>query len=308
MSFLERCCPAVAVLVVVAALSLVSASFGQEVSAKQVPAAVAQGDVVGNETPAQKQERAWKLLTDSVRDAKHTDTRVQALAALSTMERNQRANELIAGAMRDPDLDVRTAAILAAGKSKSPSLATVVRKLLEDPEPQVAFAAATTLWTDFKDHSGEDILAAVADGDRKATPGLWHGARHDMSKTMHSPASIAKLGAEEGAGLLLGPFGFSIAAVEYMRKNGSDSARVQALDLLAGQKTPAARQEMLDALTDKDPGVRASAAKALGQSHMRTYATALAPLVDDAKLPVRLTAAAAYINCFSGSAAPAKHP
>jgi HEAT repeat protein len=179
--------------------------------------------------------------------------------------------------------------------------------MLNDPEPQVVFAVATTLWTDFKDHAGEDILVAVADGNRKASPGLLHGAKNDMARTMHSPAAMAKLGVQESAGLLLGPFGFSIAALEYMHKNGSDDARVKALNLLAEDKSETMRQEMVDALTDNDPGVRAAAAKALGELRLRGYATAISPLIDDPKLPVKLTAAAAYINCMNGAPAMA-HP
>ena len=50
-------------------------------------------------------------------------------------------------------------------------------------------------------------------------------------------------------------------------------------------------------LNDKDPGVRAAAAKALGKTyHDSEISDALLPVFDDSKRPVRLTAAAAYIN------------
>src|ERR1022692_1500379 len=97
------------------------------------------------ETPAETIKRSWQSLTDSVQDAKHTETRTQALGALSSLGWSRRADGLIAAAMKDPNLDVRTAAILAAGKTKSHSLIEPVRKLLDDAEPQVVFAAATTL-------------------------------------------------------------------------------------------------------------------------------------------------------------------
>jgi HEAT repeat protein len=237
-----------------------------------------------------------------VQDAKHTETRMQALNALSSLGWSARADGLIAAAMKDPNLDVRTAAILAAGKAKSHSLIEPVKKLLDDTEPQVVFAAATTLWKQFADKSGEDILAAIAAGDRKANPSLIHGAEHDISRTIHSPSALEKIGIVTGAGLVLGPFGFSVSAVEYARKNGGDSARIQAIDLLAEDKTEGVRDQMKSALDDKDPGVRAAAVKVLGNFHRPRDSKAIATLLDDSKLPVRLAAAAAYIDCLGSSA------
>jgi HEAT repeat protein len=252
-------------------------------------------------TPAEKLEQSWKTLTENVQDAKHPESRIQALNALSDLGVNARADGLIAAAMQDPDLDVRTAAILAAGKTKSRSLVEPVRKLLDDKEPQVVFVAATTLWKQFDDKSGEDVLAAVAAGDRKANPTLVHGAEHDMSRTLHSPSTMEKIGIVTAAGLVLGPFGFSVSAVEYARKNGADTARVQAIDLLAEERSEGVREEMMDDLGDRDLGVRAAAVRVVGGFHRAQDAADIAPLLDDAKLPVRLAASAAYIDCLTGA-------
>ena len=254
------------------------------------------------ETPAETIKRSWQSLTDSVQDAKHTETRTQALDALSGLGWSRRAEGLIAAAMKDPNLDVRTAAILAAGKTKSHSLIEPVRKLLNDAEPQVVFAAATTLWKQFADKSGKDILAAIATGDRKANPSLIHGAKNDISRTLHSSSALEKIGVVTGAGLVLGPFGFSISAIEYARKNGADTARIQAIELLAEQKTEGVRDQMKYALDDTDPGVRAVAVKVLGNFHRSKDSEVIGTLLNDPKLPVRLAAAAAYIDCLSGSA------
>ena len=254
------------------------------------------------ETPAETIKRCWQLLTDSVQDAKHTEIRTQALNGLSSLGWSMRADGLIAAAMKDPNLDVRSAAILAAGKTKSRSLIEPVRALLDDAEPEVVFAAATTLWKQFADKSGEDILAAIAAGDRKANPSLIHGAEHDISRTVHSPSALEKIGIVTGAGLVLGPFGFSVSAVEYARKNGADTARIQAIDLLAEEKTDGVREQMKSALDDKDLGVRAAAVKVLGSFRRSQDSKAIAALLDDPKLPVRLAAAAAYIDCLNSRA------
>jgi HEAT repeat protein len=251
-------------------------------------------------SPAETLQRSWQLLTDNVQDHKHFEFQTQALDALSSLGSNARADGLITAAMKDTNLDVRTAAVLAAGKAKAPALVPPLKDRLDDAEPQVMFAAATTLWTQFKNRSGQDILADVAAGDRKANAGLVNGAKHDISRTLHSPSALTKIGLEAGAGLVLGPFGFSVSAVEYARKNGSDSARVKSIELLAEEKTADVRDEMRSALDDKDPGVRAASVKALGSFHRPQDAKVIEPLLDDSKLPVKLAAAAAYINCVGG--------
>ncbi len=248
-----------------------------------------------NASPAERADEAWSMLSTSVTDPKHVDLRVQALAALGTLGANPHGIPKIVHAMDDKDLDVRTAAILAAGQTKDRSLTTRLRSMLDDKEPQVAFAAAITLWK-MNDRSGEDILIAVADGERSANPTIINGARENINRSLRHPGQLARFGAMEGATMLLGPFGFGIAAYEYMRKNGGDSARVSAIEELSQQKNNPIRQTLIDALTDKDVAVRAVAAKALGSYHERSVSDDLFNSFTDPKPPVRLTAAAAYIN------------
>jgi len=273
---------------------------------RQQELAAAQAQAASDETPAARQLRCWHLIEDNLHDTKNIDHQEQAMNALSEMPTNKHALELIEVSMKDPSMDVRTAAILAAGKVKSPWMVMPLHRALDDQEPQVVFAAATTLWKDYKDHTGLDILDAIVDGDRKANPGLMHGAEHSMSRTMHSPSTMARIGLTTGAGLLLGPFGFSVTAIKYMEANGADTARVQALTLLAEERTPAVREDLFQALADKDPGVRAAAAYELGKYHSPAYGAKIAPLVDDSKLPVRLSASAAYLNSMGGSTAGVK--
>ena len=245
------------------------------------------------ETPTQLREDAWKMLSEAAAD-KHSDTRVQALAALGTLP-EPRAFALIETALSDTDIDTRTAAVLACGETHDLRLIGKLHAMLDDKEPQVAFAAATTLWK-IKDYSGEDILLAVAQGDRKANASFVNGTLHTANKDFHNPSTIARLGVEQGASILLGPFGFGLTAYEAMRKNGGSSARVTAITQLAEEHTAPIRAELLSATTDKDPGVRAAAAKALGAYTDPEVAPALALLFDDSKLPVRYTAAASYLR------------
>ncbi len=248
------------------------------------------------------------MLTSAVEDSKHSQLRIQALAALGTLGRDPRSLHLIAAALGDADLDVRTAAVLAAGQTRSRNLTTGLRTLLDDKEPQVAFIAAITL-SKMNDRSGEDILMAVVDGERSANATMIHGTRHSISKTLHSPTALAVIGIEQGASLFLGPFGYGLTAYEYMRKNSSTagSARVLAIEQLAQQKSGPIRAELVASLSDKDLTVRTAAAKALGNYRDSATSAALYPLLDDNKAPVRLTAAAAFIKTTTrGSARPTK--
>ena len=256
------------------------------------------------DSPSVDTDTAWSLLTSATIDVKHPDLRIQGLAALGPIGSSPRAATLITDAMHDPDLDVRTAAVLAAGQSKNRAFAAPLRTLLDDHEPQVAVAAASTLWK-MGDHSGEDILVAVADGERKATAGLFDSARHTATTDLHNPSTLARIGALQGASMLLGPFGFGITAYEYIHKNGGESARPLAIELLAEEKSKPIHDELISALSDKDLGVRTAAAKALGNYHDKPTSTAIANLFYDPKPPVRLTAAAAYLRSTGVVAAPA---
>jgi HEAT repeat protein len=223
------------------------------------------------------------------------------------MGTNARTGKMITGAFSDKELDVRTAALLAAGQTKNHALIPAMRALLDDKEPQVAFAAASTLWK-IGDHSGEDLLAAVVNGERKANPSLVHGGMHQANREMHDPEAMAKLGVMEGASMLLGPFGFGITAYEYIKKNGGDSARVIAIEEISQLHTSEVQKVLLGALTDKDPTVRAAAAKAVCVYKDTDTQKDIAMLFGDSKRPVQLEGAAAYLIAVGVVATPPPTP
>jgi HEAT repeat protein len=245
-------------------------------------------------TPEERTHTAWIILEDAARDTKHAPTRIQSLAALG-MLRSPRSERMIVEAMADPDVDVRTAAALAAGLTKDRNLTTSLRNLLDDKEPQVVFTAAVTLWK-MGDRSGEDVLIAIASGDTSAVPTLIHGTEHRLNRDLHDPAMLARVGALQGATMLLGPFGFGVTAFEFLRQSGGNLARVSAIEQISQAKTQPIHKELLTALEDKDAAVRVAAAKALVGYRDRATTMALYTLLADSKYPVRLTSAAAYLR------------
>jgi hypothetical protein len=137
---------------------------------------------------------------------------------------------------------------------------------------------------------------SVVDGERSAGPTMIHGTEHRIDNDLHNPEMLARLGAMQGASMLLGPFGFGITAFEFIHQNGGDLARVSAIEQIAKEKTEPVHKKLLAALADKDPVVRAATAEALADYHDNATSMAIYPLFADKKDPVRLIAAAAYLR------------
>ena len=267
------------------------ANPGGEATGGEEPAA---GPLPSNSTPEQRVAAAWTLLENALGETKRPDTRTQALAALS-MLRSPRAEAMITSAFKDSDVDVRTAAVLAAGETKYRNLTTPLRNLLDDNDPQVVFAAAMTLWK-MGDKSGEYILMSVADGDRSPNPSMARGTKEKISHDLHEPSKLAKLGATQGAYMLLGPFGYGLTAFNFIHQSGGNTARAEAIEQIAQERTEPIHKELMAALGDKDPVVRAAAAKGLLDYRDQATSMAICQLFADSKQPVRLTAAAAYLR------------
>jgi HEAT repeat protein len=123
-----------------------------------------------------------------------------------------------------------------------------------------------------------------------------HGTKHKIDRELHDPAKLARLGALQGAALLMGPFGFSIAAIQFVQQSGGDAARASSIAAIAQERTMPIHQELIAALADKNPLVRAAAARGLVDYRDSATSLALYPLFADPKGPVRLTAAAAYLR------------
>jgi len=251
-------------------------------------------------TVAQNTDEAWSMLKTAAADPKKPEIRAQAVTAIGTIQASRIAHKLLSDALVDSSIDVRIAAILAVGNTKDKGLYGKLREMLDDKEPAIAFTAAVTLWKT-GDRSGEDILMAVIDGDRKTDAGLIKGSERSADKDLHSPTKMANLAARQGIPMLFGPAGYGFAAWDFTHQHGGEDPRVTSIKLLAQEKTANVHNSLLAALSDKDPQVRAAAANALGDSRDKTTAVNLLITFSDAKLSVRLVGAAAYIRTTSGT-------
>jgi HEAT repeat protein len=274
----------------------------------QQPASVQQAQqdsAKGNEQNFEPNEiRAWSILTDAAGPGRPAHDRIQAMAALGTLGNDERAARLIEEGFTAKDYDVRTAAALAVGLTRNPKLIAPLERVLDDDNPQVAYTAALTLWK-MQDYSGQDLLIAVALGDRKAKPGLIKSERHKAAKDLHSPKTMAMLTINDSSGYFLGPFGVGVRAIELVDKNSSAPLRAAAVDQLAKQHTDQVHDVLVQDLTDPEPAVRAAAAKGLGRWTGEDTAKLVEPMFGDNKLAVRLTAAATYLRAIHNIPTPA---
>jgi cytoskeletal protein RodZ len=250
---------------------------------------------------SQNVEEAWSILKTAATDQKKAESRAQAIAAIGTIQGSPLAHKLVSDALNDTSIDVRASAIVAVGTLHDKGLQGKLREMLADTDPQIVFTAATTLWK-MGDKSAEDILIDVTEGDRKASVSLLKSTGRTANKDLHSPAKLAELGARQGAGYLLGPFGIGITAWDYTHQHPGENPRVTALTLLAEDKTANIHATLLDALDDKDSQVRAAAARALGDYRIPAASLSLLHAFDDDKLSVRLLSAASYIRVNSAAA------
>jgi hypothetical protein len=240
-------------------------------------------------------EASWTRLTNGLTGTKNTDMRIAAISGLSLLGGNPRAEKL--------------SAIVAAGemaKDGSRNLANEVRNLLNDADPKVAFTAASTLWK-LDDPSGEDILMAVAQGERSGDYSFWKGSKHNANRTLHSPAALAKIAAQQSMVILVPPVGIGMGAYGYLKSTGA-SPQVVSITQIAKEHTDPVKQALIEASKTKDTGARLAAAEALVKFRGDDVREALRNLLTDSKDNVRFTASAAYIRVASSPATPSTKP
>jgi HEAT repeat protein len=257
--------------------------------AKQASSA---GTTVESQTNA-----AWDMLNSALSDKKTQAElpRIDAIGALGTLGDFPQAVGSLRDAEKDQDRYIRLAAVTAMASSKNTVFLPDLKQALNDNAAEVSFSAAVGLWK-MNDKSGEGVLKAVLEGDRKANRGLVSSEKHEADQDLHSPSKLAEIGAEQGAFALLGPFGFGLSAIRGRKGQNGIHPRVVAATLLAEDKSSASAKQFIDALDDTDPAVRAAAARLLGDYHTKEVMDALSDEFSDAKPAVRLMAAASYIR------------
>lgn len=136
-------------------------------------------------TPSVLSQQAWSILDEGA--ASHSlRKRTDAIAALSSMQGDDKAIKLIENGLTDKNLDVRRIAASALGNMDAKEAIPALKKATDDPDPTVSFAAAEALWK-MGDRSGAEIFYAVVLGNRHAAHGAVTSNIDDAKKNSSRP-------------------------------------------------------------------------------------------------------------------------
>jgi HEAT repeat protein/beta-lactamase regulating signal transducer with metallopeptidase domain len=182
-------------------------------------------------------------------------------------------------AARDPDLEVRRAAIRSLGRYEDPSTAPAFREALRDPDHEIRTIAIEAL-SELKDRSSVGAIAAALRDENVEVRRAAADALDDL------PAASARTEL--------------IAAL----RDPDAEVREKAISALARLKDPAATDALLAAMKDPKADVRARAIEALHELELPTPPAALLDALRDPSAEVRHQAAHAVGHYQDARAVP----
>lgn len=238
---------------------------------------------------------AWDVLQKGLQDSNPEKRRMTAVA-LAGAGTNPQALQMLYDAMtKDKDPEVRQAAAGSLGEMKA-RVAIPKLKAAMDSDPEVSFVAARSLWL-MGDRSGRDLIEEVATGQQKKTTGMVSQAKLEASRRLHDPNGLAKMGALEAAGALMGPFSIGLKLATEFAKDAGAQGRLLAITLLLQQCDAESAASIETAFeNDKNETVRAGAARALGTCGGKQALPKLSDAVASEKFSVQIAAAATLIR------------
>ena len=237
--------------------------------------------------------------------ASNPETRKMAVVALSLAATSGPLFTQLEHMLQDKDLDVRLAVVEGLAGVKTKAAIAALHTALDDPTPEVSFAAAKALWA-LDDPAGKQVLLAVLAGENKTASGFFSKEKRQALRMMHTPRTTILYAVRQGVGFAPVPgLGMGISSMQQILTDPSVSGRATAALLLGKDKDKATLDALEDALVDKDFRVRAAAVHSLALRNDPALRQDLEPLVQDDKEEVRLRAAAALLRL---SASPKPKP
>ena len=229
-------------------------------------------------------------------DAGNPETRQQAVSALSLASGSGPLFDQLERMLQDKDAKVRQAVVASLTDVKSERGTAALKKALEDPVPEVSFAAAKALWARH-DPMGRTALRAILEKESKSSSNFFSKEKRQGLRMMHTPRTTFLLAAQEGSSFIPLPgLGEGIASMQGILASSGVPGRASAALLLAADRDPTTIDALKDALTDKDASVRAAAAHSISLRNDPALKKELEPLLADKKDSVRLRAAAGYLR------------
>lgn len=235
------------------------------------------------------------ILEKALKD-KNPDTRKQAAIALSLIGPTPTFPALLEALLDDKDVEVRLATISSIVDLKNDHTSTALHKALNDPIPEVSFAAARSLWA-LSDPDGKAALLSVLSGETKSSSGFVAKQKRDAMRMMHTPKTMFLFALKQGASLAPVPgLGAGVSSMQALLSDPAVSGRAAAALLLGKEMDLPTLQALKDALNDKDWSVRAAAVHSLVLRDDPDVQTDIRRLLEDKSEPVRLRAAAGYLR------------
>ena len=213
----------------------------------------------GQTTPADTLQRCHSMLNDAAHE-RNPDGRKGAAEALSLVGVNDGALESLAPMLDDHDVPVRIAVVVTLGDFKDNRTLPLLKKALQDPVPEVDFAAAKVLYQ-LHDPDGVQFLLAVVSGESKASSSLLSKEKRGALRLLHTPTQLFTTIAIGAAGFAPVPgLGYGLSSAQGILSDPDSSARAASLLLLGTSRDPALVDAVASALPDKEWSVRAAAA------------------------------------------------
>jgi len=253
------------------------------------------GLAFGQTKPVDTLQRCRSILDEAAHD-RNPDGRKGAAEALSLVGIRDNALASLAPMLDDHDIPVRIAVVVTLGDFKDNRTLPLLKKALQDPVPEVDFAAAKVLYQ-LHDPDGVQFLLDVVSQESKATSGYLSKEKRGALRLLHTPTQLFTTIAIGAAGFAPVPgLGFGLSSAQGILSSPDSSARAASLLLIGASRDPSLADAVKAALTDKEWSVRAAAAHLIALHPFPQFRDALIPPLDDNKDAVRVRAAAAYIR------------
>lgn len=224
------------------------------------------------------------------------EVRREVAVALGLLSRRDASTGLLAKLAADKDHLVREAALVSIGELRDARLAKTAHEALGDEVPEVAFAAARTLFK-LNQKEGKQLLIEIVQREANAKTGFLRAALRDAARRMKRPKSAVLFVAQQGVGFIPVPgLGEGFSALNALVGDPDFSARATALLVLSSDRSPEVRAQIEQAFNDPDWSMRAAAAQIAASRNERGWRFRLVPLFEDTNRRVRYRAAAAFLR------------
>jgi len=254
-----------------------------------------------NVKPIDPLKRSRDILTDDAHDH-NPDVRKGAAEALSLVGVKDIAIDLLGPMLDDRDVTVRIAVVNTLGdlKENKTFVVPLLKKAMEDPVPEVDFAAAKVLYQ-LHDPAGTGFLLEVVSKESKASSSYIDKEKRGALRLLHTPTKLFTTIAISAAGFAPVPgLGFGLSSAQGILSDPDSSARAASLLLVGNSTDPGLKEVVQAAFADKEWSVRAAAAHVVAMHPFPDLREDLVSLLDDKKDAVQVRAAAAYLRLEHG--------